>query len=100
MTLMLVRFEPKSEKLRRFLIGPLGPHIEGFATLLSQQGYSPAIGRRKIWLLVNLSRWLERRHIRLKCLGERHIDAFLQERWKRVSKRRGEATTITVLLHY
>jgi site-specific recombinase XerD len=97
---MLVRFEPKSEKLRRFLIGPLGPHIEGFATLLSQQGYSPAIGRRKIWLLADLSRWLERRRIRLKCLEERHIDAFLKERWKRVSKRRGEATTIIALLQY
>jgi site-specific recombinase XerD len=97
---MLVCFEPKSEKLRRFLIGPLGPHIEGFATLLSQQGYSPAIGWRKIWLLAGLSRWLERRQIRLKCLEERHIDAFLQERWKRVSQRRGEAATITALLHY
>src|SRR5438046_7531874 len=91
-TSMLLRFEPQPERLRRFLAGPLGPHIESFATLLSRQGYRPAVAWRKIWLVAELSRWLERRLVALKNLEERHIAAFLQARWQRVSKRCGEAT--------
>jgi site-specific recombinase XerD len=99
MTTALVRFKPQSERLRRFLAGPLGPYIESFAAVLSQQGYSPAVGWRKIWLIAELSRWLERRHITLKDLDERQIAAFLRARWRRVSKRCGEATLIALLQH-
>jgi site-specific recombinase XerD len=98
-TSMLARFEPQPERLRRCLAGPLGPHLESFATLLSRQGYRPAVGWRKIWLAVELSRWLERRHVTLKDLEERHIVAFLQARWRRVSKRCGEATLMALLQH-
>jgi integrase/recombinase XerD len=96
---MLVSFEPRPERLHRFLIGPLGPHIESFAALLSQRGYRPDVGWRKIWLVAGLSRWLERRHVTLRDLEERHIAAFLQARWRRVSKRWGEATMIALLQH-
>src|SRR5439155_5577097 len=98
-TSMLLRFEPQPERLRRFLAGPLGPHIESFATLLSRQGYRPAVAWRKIWLVAELSRWLERRLVALKNLEERHIAAFLQARWQRVSKRCGEATLMALLQH-
>jgi site-specific recombinase XerD len=94
---MLVRFEPQPERLRRCLAGPLGPHIESFAALLSRQGYKPAVGWRKIWLVAELSRWLERRHVALNHLNERQIAAFLQARWRRVSKRCGEATLMALL---
>ena len=96
---MLVRFEPQPERLRRFLAGPLGPHIESFATLLSRQGYRPAVGWRKIWLVAELSRWLERKHVTLKDLEERYIAAFLQARWRRGAKRCGEATLMALLQH-
>jgi integrase/recombinase XerD len=96
---MLVRFEPQPERLRRFLAGPLGPHIEGFAALISQQGYRPAVGWRKIYLVAELSRWLERRRVTLKDLEERQIGAFLQARWRRVSKRCGEITLMALLRH-
>jgi len=96
---MLIGFEPQPERLRRFHAGPLGPHIESFATVLSRQGYRPAVGWRKIYLVAELSRWLERRHVTLKDLEERHIAAFLQARWRRVSKRCGEATLMALLQH-
>ena len=96
---MLVRFEPQPERLRRLLAGPLGPHIESYATLLSRQGYRPAVGWRKIWLAAELSRWLARSRVTLKNLGDRHIAAFLQARWRRVSKRCGEATLMALLQH-
>jgi site-specific recombinase XerD len=96
---MIVHFEPQPDRLRRCIAGPLGPHIESFATLLSRQGYRPAVGWRKIWLVAELSRWLERRHVTLKDLEERHIVTFLQARWRRVSKRCGEATLMALLKH-
>lgn len=96
---MLVHFEPPPERLRRFFVGPLGPHIESFANLLTQQGYRPAVGWRKIYLVARLSRWLERKNVTLKDLEERHITAFLHARWKRVSKRCGEATLMALLQH-
>jgi site-specific recombinase XerD len=94
---MLIRFEPSPERLQRFRVGPLGPHIDGFAKLLTQQGYRPAVGWRKIYLVAGLSRWLERRHVVLEELGERHVVAFLEERWRRVSKRCGEVTLMALL---
>jgi site-specific recombinase XerD len=96
---MLVCFEPQPERLRRFFVGPLGPHIESFATVLSQKGYRPAVGWRKIWLVAELSRWLERRHVTLNDLEEQHTTIFLQARWRRVSKRCGEATLMALLQH-
>ena len=77
---MLARFEPPPERLQRFLVGPLGPHIRSFADVITQQGYRPAVGWRKIYLVAELSRWLERRKVPLNDLEERHIAAF----WSRV----------------
>jgi site-specific recombinase XerD len=94
---MLARFEPPPERLQRFLVGPLGPHIKSFADVITQQGYKPAVGWRKIYLVAELSRWLERSHVPLKDLEERHITAFLESRWRRVARRCGEATLMTLL---
>ena len=41
---MMVHFDPKAEELRHLQVGPLGPHVESFAALLSRQGYNR--GRR------------------------------------------------------
>ena len=57
---MIVRFEPKPEELHDFHLGPLGPHVEGFAALLSRQGYSRENGWRKIRFVADLSQWLQR----------------------------------------
>ena len=36
---MIIRFDPEPEELHCLRVGPLGPHVESFATLLCQQGY-------------------------------------------------------------
>ena len=95
---MTLRFDPK--KLRRLRVGPLAPHVDGFAALLSRIGYSLNTGRQKIGLVAALSRWLERRKIRLKELEERHIDAFLRARWRRVCPHHGDEATMAALLQY
>jgi site-specific recombinase XerD len=96
---MFVCFTPPPERLRRFLVGPLGPHIESFASLIAKQGYRPAVGWRKVYLVAELSRWLERKHVALKDLEEGHLAAFLHARWRRVIKRCGEATLAALLQH-
>jgi len=48
---MIVHFDPKAEELRHLQVGPLGPHVESFAALLSRQGYCPENGWQKIRLV-------------------------------------------------
>jgi site-specific recombinase XerD len=97
---MIVRFDPQPEELRSLRIGPLGPHIESFASLLSQQGYCRANGCQKIKLVADLSHWLQRSHLKLKQLNEGRTDAFLRARWKRVSRQSGDQITMTQLLQH
>ncbi len=65
---MMVHFDPKAEELRHLQVGPLGPHVESFAALLSRQGYCPENGWQKLGLVADLNR--ERRSLQLsrrKC---------------------------------
>jgi len=97
---MIVRFDPLPEDLQAVRVGPLGPHIDRFAALISQQGYCRPNGWQKIGLFTDLSRWLERKHIKLKQLDERQIETFFKARWKRVPNRSGDRTTMAVLLRH
>lgn len=78
--------------------GPLGPHLENFAAVLSQQGYCKAAAWNKVRLVADLSRWLERERIALKQLDERLVTVFLENRWKRVAHRSGDQATLSLLL--
>jgi site-specific recombinase XerD len=97
---MIVRFDPQPEELLSLHIGPLGPHIESFAALVSHQGYCRQNGWQKVRLVADLSRWLERRGIILKQLDEQQIAAFFQARWKRVSRHSGDQATMILLLRH
>jgi hypothetical protein len=77
----------------------LGPHLDNFAVLLSQQGYCKAAAWNKVRLVADLSRWLERKRIALKQLDDRLVTAFLENRWKRVAHRSGDQATLSLLLH-
>ena len=75
---MLPLFQLTQMELERFRRGPLSPHFDGFASWLSQQGYSHESGMRKIRLISLLSCWLEQRKIRVRQLDELQIAAFLK----------------------
>ena len=96
----MIRFDLSPEKLHRYQIGPLEPHIGSFKALLTQQGYCFPIGRRKIRLAASLSQWLQRRQIKLEQLEEQHVQAFLRERQKRFSCRSGDQRTMKTLLQH
>lgn len=97
---MMIHFDPKAEELCRLQIGPLGPHIESFATLISRQGYCRNNGWQKIRLVADLSRWLLRKGIGLRQLDEQRVSAFFQARCKRVSRQTGDQATTTLLLRH
>jgi site-specific recombinase XerD len=100
MTPMIVRFEPEPEKLRSLNIGPLGPHIEHFAAVISRQGYCKDNGWQKVRLVADLSRWLEQRGVTLRQLDEQQIAAFFQGRRNRGSRHSGDPATMTLLLRH
>ena len=90
----------ESTALQGLRQGPLGPHLDSFADLLSQLGYCQKTGWLKIRLVAELSRWLHQRHTPVGGLNEAQTAAFLNVRWKRVAARAGDRATMTLLLRH
>src|SRR5438874_12732294 len=90
MTSMIVRFSPRPEDLQRLQVGPIGPHLPSFATLVAQQGYCSVTGWLKVRLVAKLSRWLQQHRVPLSELNETQIAAFFNARWKRLKRHVGE----------
>ena len=80
--------------------GPLEPHLEKFAGLLSEQGYCKSTARNKMRLVADLSRWLEQRRIPLNQLDEERITMFLRWRWKRLVRKSGDQCTFALLVRH
>jgi site-specific recombinase XerD len=97
---MKTRFNPQAGDLQRLQVGPIGPHLQSFAALVSQQGYCNVNGWLKIRLVAKLSRWLHQRRIPLNELNEARIAAFLNARWKRLARHSGDQITMTLLLRH
>jgi site-specific recombinase XerD len=97
---MTDRFRVRSEDLQPLRVGPIGPHMESFAALLSQQGYCKANGWLKVRLVADLSQWLHRRQIALRELDETRTSVFLTARWKRIACCAGDQATMTLLLRH
>jgi site-specific recombinase XerD len=70
------RFFDFSRTIDRMRQGPLGKHVDAFATLLVDQGFGRLTGRFQIRVVADFSRWLERRRISLPS-----IDASVIERY-------------------
>ena len=95
---MIDRFHLSSAELDRFRSGPLGPHLNCLAELLSEQGYSRQMGMQKMRLIALLSRWLEQQHIRAGQLNEKHIAHFLAAQKKALRQQRQVQHTLAQLL--
>ena len=80
--------------------GPVGLHIDGFANLLFDQGYTTDVGRQKIRLVADLSAWFGKRRLRVKDLNEARIGEYLERRRKQLLLRRGDWRTSVQLLHH
>jgi hypothetical protein len=75
---MIVRFSPCPEDLLRLQVGPIGPHLPSFATVVSQQGYCSVIGWLKLRLVAKLSRWVQQQRVPLSELNETQIASVFQ----------------------
>lgn len=80
--------------------GPLASHIGGFAAQLFREGYAPNTIQAKCAVLVDLSRWLERRRLPLAALDEGRLTQFLATLRHRGGARRGDPATGQQLLGY
>jgi len=95
---MIDHFQLSPAELDRFRCGPLGSHIDRFAGLLSEQGYSKQVGRQKVRLVALLSRWLEQQQLRVQQLDERRIADFLTAQRKALRRQRQVQHTLGQLL--
>jgi len=97
---MIDHFYSKPELLRRWRCGPLGPHVDQFAGLLIQQGFSRWTGRRKFRLFGHLGQWLEAKSIPLEHCDEHQVSAFRAYHRKHHHVQDGDETTLAMLLHF
>jgi site-specific recombinase XerD len=97
---MIDHFYLKPADLERFRFGPLGPHLESFASLLSEQGYTPQVGMQKIRLVAFLSRWLEQQQLEIQQLDEQRIADFLRTQRKPLRRHRQVQHTLTQLVQH
>src|SRR6266436_7737833 len=95
---MIPRFQFTPARLDRFRRGPLAPHIDHLAKLLSEQGYSNQVGMQKLRLAALLSRWLQQKQVGLEQLDEMRIADFLTAQKKALRRQRQVRHTLAQLL--
>ena len=90
----------KQQALARSRQGPLGPHLDNFAALFTQQGYCRQTAWAKLRLVADLSRWMERRRVAPNQLDEEQVAAFLKNRWRQVPHCSGDQATMALVLRH
>src|SRR5438046_397931 len=73
-------FRVGSPTPKRYRIGPLGPYIDRLAVRLCELQYAREPARRKIRVVADLSRWLQRRRLDAGSLDDRLIARFFHGR--------------------
>jgi integrase/recombinase XerD len=66
---------------KRYLIGPLAPHLIPFSKFLAKKGYSYATGQRHVREIGHMSRWLNSQGIGIAGLSEETIRTYLSFRY-------------------
>lgn len=87
---MIDHFYSNPKLLQHWRHGPLVPHLDQFADLLIQQGFSRSAGRAKLRAVAQLSQWLGRKRILLSQLDEQKVSAFQAARRKHCQPDNGE----------
>jgi len=73
---MIERYFSAPKTLRRLRAGPSGPHIDGFADALAQQGYAPASAVRYVRAAAHLGCFVRRHGGVLSALDASTLEAF------------------------
>jgi len=96
---MIEQLFPTEKARKRFLVGPVTPHFEGFADYLCVRGYAQFSIRNKLRLIADLSQFLYRRKLSIAAIDEALINRFLDRRRCRRFGR-GSRATGKMLLRY
>lgn len=65
--------------LARLHAGPLGPHMDLFANVLSKRGYAKRTIQRQLVGVADLSHWLEEQGLRVVDLNEESLSGFEEQ---------------------
>ncbi len=76
---MTDQFFSNAAALARLHAGPLGPHIDLFANLLSKRGYAKTTICRHLGVVANLSHWLDKQDFRVGDLDEERLSRFEEQ---------------------
>src|SRR2546425_13234561 len=82
----------------RYRIGPLGSYVDRLAARLSERQYARQTARRKIRVVADLSRWLERRRLDVGSLDDHLIARFFHRRRRYDPARAGDAAAVRTLV--
>src|SRR6266571_3783912 len=63
--------------IRRLHEGPLGAHIDAYAALLQEQGYTRASACGHLKIVNDLSRWMQRRELRVRDINAETVKQYL-----------------------
>ena len=63
--------------IRRLHEGPLGAHIDAYAALLQEQGYTRASACVHLKIVNDLSRWMQRRELRVRDINAETVKQYL-----------------------
>lgn len=97
---MNMRFFYHPQHLQHLPAGLLAEHLDGYARLLMQKGYSSYAGWRKMKLTAEFGCWLVRTNVELKSVSEEHVDRFRERLRKRVRPKSGDQAAFKLLLSY
>ena len=81
-----------SSAVRRLREGPLGIHIDTYAALLGEHGYSRSSTYVHLHIVADLSRWLKRQRLDVDDVDERTVARYLQSRRHFVNGYRGASS--------
>lgn len=88
----------QTHSAQRLRSGPLEPHLDDFAALLQEQGYSRQAGQQKLRLAADLSRWLQRKRLPVEELEEERFREFFDARWRRRRWHNSDQSSLSLLL--
>ncbi len=94
------RFKVQPHKLERYVVGPLASHLQSFAQVLADRGYSEKCAYGKIRLVTAFSRWLREKGRKISAIDVDRAGAFLKSHWRFKPRRTGDLTTMQLLLQH
>jgi integrase/recombinase XerD len=97
---MIDKSDVETLGVRWTCVGPLGPHINGFAAFLLREGYACRTVQEKCYLVMELNRWAQRRRLPLTKLDEEQLTRFRVSSDHHRRVRRGDTCTAHQLLQY